>query len=522
MLKSFAARLSITFFLLISLVLAMIFTTLYFRAIKLRDVAVERNFGNFITLSSRLISGEEIQAIPLAPGCEKLPATQALIKKLQEIRRTDKALYDAYVMVKDPDPAFLRFVTNADRDQTPVGCGERYSIREDPNLLIGFTKPHVELEIHSDKWGSWLSAYAPIKSLSGETVGILGIDIAEKTVAHFQATFLKRFFIALAVCLLFSLVLGIAFSIWLTKPVRKVVQGMEIVAKGNLDHKLEYFRITEFDRIATIFDKMTASLKKIMRDLEITTRENERVRRELEIATEIQQAIFPKHPPEVEGLEIEAKSVPAKEVGGDYFDFLPAFPENKNRMGFIIADAAGKGLPGTLYMTRSRSIFKVIASEANCPGETLSRSNAHIASDTSSQNGMFITVLYLIYDQDTQKMTYANAGHYHPIWYQSNKKKFGELHTAGIPIGISSGQQYSEETLQLASGDILVMYTDGVIEARAENAEMFGINRLREIISQNSLLRAHELFSKIEHGLQEFIGQAPAFDDMTLIVIRVK
>jgi len=258
----------------------------------------------------------------------------------------------------------------------------------------------------------------------------------------------------------------------------------------------------------------------MMCELAETVRENERVRRELEIATEIQKSIFPEHPPEVEGLEIEAKSVPAKEVGGDYYDFIsvPA----RDQIGFIIADASGKGLPGTLYMTRSRSVFRVISSEEAHPGKILSRSNNYIAADASSGKGMFITTLYLLYDKKKKQMTCANAGHYPPLWFKAKERVFAEITTSGVPVGILPEQIYQEETIQLASQDLLVMYTDGVTEAKAEDGSMFGVERLKRLVEQNSSLGAHDLFVKIQAGIKEFIGQAPPFDDLTLIVVRVK
>ena len=119
-------------------------------------------------------------------------------------------------------------------------------------------------------------------------------------------------------------------------------------------------------------------------------------------------------------------------------------------------------------------------------------------------------------------MTCANAGHYSPLWYKAKEKAFVEPAVSGIPVGIMPGQEYPEETMQLSSQDLLVMYTDGVIEARAVHGEMFGIERLKRLIEQNSALGAHDLFTKIQAGIKDFIGQAPPFDDLTLMVVRVK
>ncbi|MDD5225906.1 MAG: SpoIIE family protein phosphatase [Candidatus Omnitrophica bacterium] len=520
MFKSFAARLSIVFFLSSALVLVGIFSFFYFKATKLRDDAFKQYLENFTQVSANLIPGEDIQTVPLQDGCEKMPDTLALIKKLQSIRAVDSDIFDTYIMVKDPDPGYVRFVTNADRERTPVGCGERYDVRDEPGIRIGFQKSYADLRGNTDRWGTWVSAFAPLKTRSGETVGIIGVDIAQQTVIQIRQEFFNRFLISIAACLVFSLVVGLLSSIWLTRPIRRVVKGMEKVGGGDLEHKLERFVETEFDRISDIFNKMTGSLKRMMLELAATVREHERVRRELEIATEIQKSIFPEHPPEVEGLEIEAKSVPAKEVGGDYYDFFPVF--SGEHMGFIIADASGKGLPGTLYMTRSRSVFRVVSSEEAHPGEILSRSNSYIAADASSGKGMFITVLFLLYDKTKKQMTCANAGHYPPLWFKAKEKVFAEITVSGIPVGILPGQSYAEETIQLASQDLLVMYTDGVTEAKAAHGEMFGVERLKRLVAENSSLSAHDLFAKIEAGIKAFIGEAPPFDDLTLMVIRVR
>jgi serine phosphatase RsbU (regulator of sigma subunit) len=520
MFKSFAARLSIVFFLASSLALGGVFTFFYFRATKLRDDAFKQYLENLTTVSATLISGEEVTAIPLKAGGEKSPDAVALIKKLRSIRSVDRDIFDVYVMVTDPDPDFVRFVTNADRERTPVGCGERYGILDEPGVRLGFQRPFAELKPHTDRWGTWVSAYAPIQVRSGEIVAALGVDIAQQTVIELRQDFFNRFLIAIGSCLGFSLLVGLLSSLWLTRPIRRVVKGMETVGGGDLEHKLERFSETEFDRMSGIFNKMTGSLKLMMRELAQSVREHESVRKELEIATEIQRSIFPAHPPEIEGLEIEAKSVPAKEVGGDYYDFIS--DPSGERTGFIIADASGKGLPGTLYMTRSRSVFRVISSEEPGPGKILSRANSFIAADASSGNGMFITVLYLLYENKTKRMTCANGGHYQPLWFKGREKAFFELTASGIPVGIMPDQIYQEETLQLSSGDFLVLYTDGVIEARSENGAMFGVERLKQLIEENSTLSARELFLKIGSSIEAFIGQAPPFDDLTLIVIRVK
>jgi len=189
MFKSFAARLSMVFFLSSSLVLVGVFTFFYFKATKLRDDAFKQYLEHFTQVSANLIPGEDIQSIPLTAGCEKSPDGLALIKKLQSIRAVDSDIFDTYIMVADPDPDYVRFVTNADRDRTPVGCGERYDIRENPEVRAGFHKSYADLRANTDRWGTWVSAFAPVKTRSGKTVGIIGMDIAQQTVLEIRQEF---------------------------------------------------------------------------------------------------------------------------------------------------------------------------------------------------------------------------------------------------------------------------------------------------------------------------------------------
>ena len=210
-------------------------------------------------------------------------------------------------------------------------------------------------------------------------------------------------------------------------------------------------------------------------------------------------------------------SRPAQEVGGDYYDFM--YP-SKDKIGFVVADAAGKGFPGTIFMTNSRSVFRVIAVDEKSPEGLLNKMNNFLAAN-SGESGMFITLLYCIYDVPAKELIYANGGHYAPLLFRSQNSSFLHLNSSGIPIGIVADQAYEAGKISLQSGDILVLYTDGVIEAVNSKKEMFGLDYLKQLVEQNAGQTAAALTKKIEQELRTFSEDLSQFDDITLMVMKV-
>jgi phosphoserine phosphatase RsbU/P len=264
---------------------------------------------------------------------------------------------------------------------------------------------------------------------------------------------------------------------------------------------------------------MTVSLKAIMRQLAKSVKEKERFNRELELAADIQKQALPHIPAAQKEVDIAADSIPAKEVGGDYFDFLLNDP---GRIGFVIADAAGKGFPGSLYMTNSRSVFRVLSAQEPVPSNVLRQTNDFISAEGASTEGMFITFLYAVFDKTTKQFTYANAGHYPPLIYCPQEKKFRSSGVGGIPLGVYSHQEFPQETVQLQSDDVVVMYTDGVIEASNKEGKMFGLPRLATLIEDHAYETAKGLLECVESSVTDFMGSEPFFDDMTLVVVKIR
>ncbi|MGI5939067.1 PP2C family protein-serine/threonine phosphatase, partial [Methanoculleus thermophilus] len=244
--------------------------------------------------------------------------------------------------------------------------------------------------------------------------------------------------------------------------------------------------------------------------------ELERKKAELRIARDIQMSFLPDRLPEIPGLELAALSLPAKEVGGDFYD---AIPLSGNRTAFVIADVAGKGVPAALFMALSRTVLRANAQVPRSAREAVSEANTLIAEDAKS--GMFVTLFYAVVDPAEKTLAYVNAGHNPPLLFRSGGGRPVKLKGTGIIIGVMPDAEYREETIRLESGDLLLLYTDGVTEAINSAEEQFGEERLIETVMRSRDLPPAEIVGRVRDAVMQFSGDEPQFDDQTLMVIRV-
>lgn len=243
---------------------------------------------------------------------------------------------------------------------------------------------------------------------------------------------------------------------------------------------------------------------------------------ELQIAAEIQKNFLPETIPTTEGFDIAAKNIPAKEVGGDFFDVIPleVMPISSSRTGIMIADVSGKGVPAALFMALSRIVVRVTAMWFKKPSEVISFANPIIANN--SKTGMFVTLFYGIIDNETRTLTYVNAGHNPPLVLRKKTGGIEELPLTGIAVGALEDAEYTQQEIPLAPGDVMVLYTDGITEAVNEREEMFDLSRLIETIRKNSDSSSQELADEIIRSVFSFSGTQPQFDDITLMVVKAK
>jgi sigma-B regulation protein RsbU (phosphoserine phosphatase) len=333
----------------------------------------------------------------------------------------------------------------------------------------------------------------------------------------------RRFGIIVAVLIAVGL-LSLSFTIVLiarsiTKPLSRMADATESIAAGDLDVELPVTQSgDEVGMLTRAFDKMRLSLKEHIRVLTETTAAKQRIESELNIAHDIQMSILPKiFPPfpDRHDIDIYATIEPAKEVGGDFYDF---FFIDDTHICVVIADVSGKGVPASLFMAVTKTLIKAKTTAKSIPGEVLTRVNAELSE--GNDTNMFVTVFLSILDLATGDFSYANGGHNPPLLIQQ-EGGVTFIEGSGEPIvGVLEGINYRTKTLRLKNGDRVCMYTDGVTEAANEHDELFGEKRMVAFIT---VFKNHTLEDEIR-GLKEevsrFAANVPQADDITILGLQ--
>src|ERR687894_709721 len=241
-------------------------------------------------------------------------------------------------------------------------------------------------------------------------------------------------------------------------------------------------------------------------------RERERLEQELEVARRIQQASLPKEMPQLEEWQITPYYQPAREVGGDFYDFLELAD---GRLGVVVGDATGKGVPAALMMASTRSTLRAVAQTCESPGDALRRVNDPLATDIPSN--MFVTCFYAILDPKSGSLSYANAGHDLPYLHRNGEAE--ELRARGMPLGLMAGMSYEGGEVSLGEGGCVLFYSDGLVEAHDPQGEMFGFPKLRALVAEHGEKRL--LGNLLLEELYSFVGEGwEQEDDITLLTLR--
>jgi sigma-B regulation protein RsbU (phosphoserine phosphatase) len=240
--------------------------------------------------------------------------------------------------------------------------------------------------------------------------------------------------------------------------------------------------------------------------------------KEIAIASSIQQAVIPHQftpLPSIKSFEIFGSMTPAKMVGGDFFDF---FPLDDKRIGFLIADVSGKGIPAAFFMAMSRAIIRTIAPRATSPEECLKEANQMLCIDNDTC--MFVTTFYGVYDSQTQTIECSNAGHNPPLLLKADQTIQLIAPNEGIPLGVQEQTQYIKQTIKLNPTDTLILYTDGITEAMTYANEQFGQKRFEESLLKWPQGSLPSLTKQILDDVAAFTAGAPISDDMTLLCLK--
>jgi sigma-B regulation protein RsbU (phosphoserine phosphatase) len=261
-------------------------------------------------------------------------------------------------------------------------------------------------------------------------------------------------------------------------------------------------------------DAAAISIEKAMLHKQLV--EQELIGRQLETAREVQLKLLPRSSPDLPGYDIAGICIPTDEIGGDYFDYIPL---SHNRLGLAVADVSGHGIPAALVMTAFRALLRTKALGRSRPANIANAIDQLLPEFTGNKH--FVTVLYAVLESSSGDLTYISCGHPPPLLLRAN----GEVETLNRhnpALGIFQNLHYSDEEVNLAVEDILVLYTDGVFEIMNRHGESFGIQRLEQVIRENRQLAADEIILKVIQATQVFSDDYGFLDDFTLVIVKRK
>jgi len=380
-------------------------------------------------------------------------------------------------------------------------------------------------------------AHAPVATTGWSVLFIMPVEAVYSPIVPTEKAIMKEadsvkaevigkirvslFILSFVFCIIIAAVYLVAKRLakLVTDPIMTLGEGARIIGNSNLDHTIEIHSGDEIEELANTFNRMTADLKEYIRNLTETTAAKERIQSELKVATDIQASLLPRlFPafPERAEFDIFASMDPAKEVGGDFYDF---FFIDDNNLCFLIADVADKGVPAALYMMVAKTLLKSEGQRLGEPDKILLHVNNILAAD--NENCMFVTVFCAILDTRTGEVRFANAGHNPPLIMESEGIRYLTL-KAGFVLGPIPDSEYVTERITMQPGDILFLYTDGVTEAKNPSAEMYGEPRLLDALRIGPQKVLPEMIHFIRDEVTKHANGAPQSDDVTLVAIQYR
>jgi sigma-B regulation protein RsbU (phosphoserine phosphatase) len=315
---------------------------------------------------------------------------------------------------------------------------------------------------------------------------------------------------------LVSLVVGVQLSRSITGAVHELYEGTQRVKEGDFSYRIPVKGSDQLAELTSSFNTMTQNLGRLI----VVAKEKERLESELAIAREVQQQLFPKDVPATKTLELKGVCSPARMVSGDYYDFMPV---SENALAFAIGDVAGKGISAALLMATIQSSMRAQLGGTNgsalkqfSTAKLVSTLNRQLYANTTPEK--YATFYFALYEENTNSLTYTNAGHLSPILVHGGDVQ--TLDSTGTVVGAFPIARYEERTVPLERGDILVAYTDGIVEPENAYGEMFGEDRLKDLVLKYANADSSEIIARAMEAVNQWTGSGELQDDMTMVVAR--
>ena len=451
-----------------------------------------------------------------------LEEVQSLRKTMSRLRELQDAKY-IYMLHMPADRHESMYVLDPDEPLWIMGLVEADA--------EGFERKtdneRIEPTVSLTDFGWLSSGYEPVLNSAGEAVACVGVDIDMTKVMRDRNAFLIRL-------LTYAIILGLTASVLVmylmsrtvTKPISMLSKAVgEFGSHGGKITSGDVINlpIHTRDEIGLLYQEtreMEIRLIDYMDNLATVTAEKERIGAELNVATQIQADMLPRIFPPFPGrkeLDLYASMNPAREVGGDFYDF---FLIDENHLGLVMADVSGKGVPAALFMVIAKTLIKNRAQMGGGPAEILSYVNEQLCEGNDAE--LFVTVWFAILDMTTGKGLAANAGHEHPALRRAGGEYELVIYRHSPAVATMKGMRFREHEFELHPGDSLFVYTDGVAEATNAHDELFGNERMLEALNEDPDATPEKLLPTVRKHIDRFVGDAPQFDDITMLGLLYK
>jgi len=402
----------------------------------------------------------------------------------------------------------------------PERIGQTHT-SDDIQTVISSTRPLIRRQIKTLKLEPGkpeipvIEVTYPISNRRGVIVATVKIILdVRRTFEQIHAEywrFSRRVFSGFALAAVL-LILGTLFSLRrrIITPVLSVAEASTRIAAGDLETHLVPKGRDEISILVQSFNQMVEGLK-----------QRDQMRQSLEIAMEVQQNLLPKDDPVFEGLDIAGKSIYCDETGGDYYDYFEFDEGGTEKIGIVLGDVSGHGISSALLMASARAFLHQRSALPGSISQVISDINRQLARDVVN-SGSFMSMFYMIIDKANRSLKWVRAGHDPAIFYDPDTDTISELKGAGMALGVDENCQYGENVKQnLANGQIIVLGTDGIWEARNPKGEMFGKEHIYTIIREKANLDAKSMLNTIVESLSKFKENCNIEDDITLVVIKI-
>ena len=433
-----------------------------------------------------------------------------------------------YLYVQKLDGDKCTYIMDADTSDEQCQLGTTHGV-SGPTKETEHPEEGIPAFITNDTYGWLCTSMEPVRDSDGNPVALVGVDVSMDDIMEDRANYLRSVLaimsisvILLIVVILFVIVKALINPInMLSKAARSFIQDRD--SEKNDDSAISKLNIRTGDEVETLCDsvkQMERDINSYIANLTAVTAEKERIGAELNVATQIQADMLPRiFPafPERKEFDLYASMNPAKEVGGDFYDF---FLVDDDHIALVMADVSGKGVPAALFMVIAKTLIKNRAQLGESPSEILKNVNDQLCEGNEAE--LFVTVWLAIIEISTGKGVAANAGHEHPALRRADGKYELITYRHSPAVASMEGMRFREHTFELHPGDRLFVYTDGVPEAMNANDELFGTDRMLDALNRDPDASPEELLHTVRNDIDAFVGDAPQFDDITMMSFYYK